>query len=122
MEDKMLTIESKKNKLNLKTGDLKSQFAELDRQFHEMLKDLNQDPTYEDNRLSTYNPLQIVCGFEQRGLQKMKEVSKEDMMSNSEGLRKLLANMLAQCRPGVLTNEDMEQLSGINGREMRHMV
>jgi hypothetical protein len=115
----MKNIDANKIKLSLKGHTLKEQFAALDRQFNELLRDLDQEPLYEDNRLSTYRPVQIARCFEQKGLQRVREVSTQEMMDNSEGLRKLLANMLSQCRPGVLSQDDMEQMSGINGREMR---
>lgn len=116
----MEAIDSKKIKITLKGGlNLKEKFEDLDRQFSELLQDLNQESPYDDNRLSTYSPIQIICGFEPKGLQQIKEVSTQEMMNNSEGLRKLLANMLSQCQPGMLSHEDVEQLSGINGREMR---
>lgn len=118
----MQALESKKTVLNLKKGDLKSQFEALELQFHNLLKEITVEPTYEDNRLSTYNPLEIVSGFEKQGLQKIKEVSRDEMLGNSEGLRKLLANMLSQCRPGALSREDVDQMTGINGREMRQSL
>lgn len=115
----METIDTNKIKLNLTGHSLKEQFEALDKQFNEFLQDLAQESIYEDNRLSTYRPVQITRCFEPKGLQRVREVSTQEMMDNSEGMRKLLANMLSQCRPGVLSDEDMEQMSGINGREMR---
>jgi hypothetical protein len=75
--------------------------------------------TFDDNELRTLSPLDVVRYFEQRGLDKVHEVSKSEMQNNDDGLKKLLANMLQHCRPGVLSDEDVDQLSGINGREMR---
>jgi hypothetical protein len=40
------------------------------------------------------------------------------MMSDSNGFNKLLANMFAHCEPGTLSDEDINQISGINGRDI----
>ena len=99
--------------------NLKDQFVALDQEFTEFLKELSHDPLYENTHLSTYNPLQIVKGFEPRGLQCVREIGTEEMMIDSGGMKKLLANMLSHCRPGALRDDDVEQMAGINGREMR---
>jgi hypothetical protein len=66
----------------------------------------------------TYSPLDAISSFEQTGLQAIKEVSREEMFNNNDGIKKLLANMLSLCQPGSLSAEDVEHLSGINGREI----
>lgn len=110
--------------LTLPTNEasLKDKMAELDHEFKGFLGGLKFRKGLEDNSLKTFSPLDVVSDFEQRGLQRVKEVSKSEMLRNEDGMRKLLANMLQHCRPGVLSDEDVEQLSGINGREARGAV
>ena len=98
-------------------ANLKNKMAELDEEFKDFLSGLRFRRDFVDNELKTFSPLDMVAGFEQRGLQRVHEVTKPEMQSNEDGMRKLLANMLHQCRPGSLSDEDVEQLSGINGRE-----
>lgn len=100
-------------------ANLKDKMAELDAEFKDYLSGLKFVKRFDDNDLKTFSPLDVVCHFEQRGLGKVHEVSKAEMKNNDDGLKKLLANMLQHCRPGVLTDDDVDQLSGINGREMR---
>lgn len=103
-------------------ANLAGKMAELDEEFKDFLSDLKFRRDFVDNDLKTFSPLDVVVDFEQRGLQKVREVSKSEMLNNEDGMRKLLANMLHQCRPGVLSDEDVEQLSGINGREVRGLA
>lgn len=70
------------------------------------------------DKLHTYSPLDAVMDFELRGISRVAEVDREGMMGNEMGMKKLLANMLAACQPGALSEEDVAQLSGINGREL----
>ena len=112
----------KLDKLNSKKAniDLKSRFEALDVEFQDVMADLAFVKNLEsDTQMSTFSPLEVVEDFEQRGLQRVKEVSHDEMLNDDGGMRKLLANMLSQCRPGALSQDDVEQLSGINGREMR---
>lgn len=95
---------------------LKEKMAEVDQEFSEFLADLTFTKSHD---LQTFSPLDAVQDFELRGLQRVEEVSRDEMMADDAGMRKLLANMLAQCKPGLLSQEDLEQLSGINGRDLR---
>lgn len=110
-----------KNFMNqeMNPANLKDKMAELDKEFKDYLSDLKFVKRFDDNELKTFSPLDVICDFEQRGLDRVHEVSKAEMKNNEDGLKKLLANMLQHCRPGVLSDEDVDQLSGINGREMR---
>lgn len=105
-----------------KEFNLTEKMAELDHEFKDFMQGLKFVKVYDDDRLQTYSPLEAVSDFEQRGIQKIREVNSDEMMNNEDGMRKLLANMLNHCRPGLLDQEDMEQLSGINGREARGSV
>ena len=75
-----------------------------------------------DMKMRTFSPLNMVHDFTQRGINKVEEVSFDEMMANQEGMQKLLANMLAQCSPDSLSAEDTEFLSGINGRKAQARV
>lgn len=99
-------------------GSLKEEFDRLNIEFKEFLKNLTSAGEAQDSHLSTYNPLDIVSGFEPRGLQRVDEIDTDEMLANEKGLKKLLANMLSHCKPGTLNEEDVEILSGINGREV----
>lgn len=101
-----------------KKGSLKEEFDRLHVEFKEFLKNLTSSGEIQDSHLSTYNPLDIVSGFEPRGLQRVDEIGTEEMLANEKGLKKLLANMLSHCKPDALNEEDVEILSGINGREV----
>jgi hypothetical protein len=98
--------------------NLKEKLAVLDGEFKDFLQGLKYSKTFPGAELQTFSPVDALCDFEQHGLQKLREVSSEEIMQNEDGLKKLLANMLQHCRPGVLSNEDVDQLSGINGREI----
>ena len=101
-----------------KKESLKEEFDRLNVEFKEFLRNLTSSGDIQDSHLSTYSPLDIVSEFEPRGLQTVREVSADEMLANESGLKKLLANMLSHCKPEALSKEDVEMLSGINGREM----
>ena len=88
-----------------------------DRDFKNFLEGLKFVRKFSEDQMATFSPLDVISDFEHRGLQRLSELSPDEMMGNESGLKKLLANMLQQCRPGSLTNDDVDQLSGINGRE-----
>jgi hypothetical protein len=69
--------------------------------------------------LGTFSPLNAVSEFTPRGIQAIEEISREEMLKQDRAFHKLLANMLYHCQPGALTDDDMEQISGINGRELQ---
>lgn len=98
-------------KTNLK---LKEQMDNLNVEFDEFLKELTFTKEHD---LRTFSPLDAVQSFELQGLQRISEPTRDEVLANDHGMRKLLANMLAHCQPGLLSEEDMEQLSGINGRQ-----
>lgn len=98
---------------------LQEKLAEVDEEFKTFLNGLKFIKEFSETELHTFSPLDVVGSFQQRGLQRVREVGREEMVNNNDGMRKLLANMLHQCRPGMLSEDDVEQLSGINGREMR---
>lgn len=106
-----MNITSKKSQLSQDIDAINVEFED----FLKAMGALKED----ENNLQTYSPLEMVHDFEQRGLQKIKEVSHDEMLNDDDGLRKLLANMLAQCKPGALSDTDIERLGGINGREVR---
>jgi len=103
------------NRTFLAISGLNDSLAAVDNEFKDFLGGLAFKKAH---GVSTYSPLDAVEGFEQRGLQQVREVSSKEMMKDGDALQKLLANMLAHCKPGQLSDEDLEQLSGINGREV----
>lgn len=105
-------------KVKNKKITLKFDMDALDLEFKDFLKQLSYEKFFEDNKLHTYSPLDEVGRFEQRGVQRVHEISRAEMLENSNGMKKLLANMLSQCKPDALTPEDVEHLSGINGRDL----
>ena len=104
-------------------GELTQKMSKLENEFRHFMAGLKYVHDFSDaesdDRLSTFSPLDVISTFEHRGLQRVAEVSPEEMMNNENGLKKLLANMLHQCRPDALSSEDVDQLAGINGREVR---
>lgn len=99
--------------------DFQNKLKAIDVEFKEFLNSLTfKKSVGPEQHLKTFSPLDAVADFEFTGLQSIAEVSHRDMLDNGDGLRRLLANMMSQCRPGSLNDEDMEHLSGINGREM----
>jgi hypothetical protein len=57
-----------------------------------------------------------LSAFSLRGRQGVREVSPAEMLGHTAGLHKLLANMLAVCKPGALSEEELACLSHLNGR------
>ena len=99
-------------------SNLSTKLSQVDEEFKDFLSDLTHDNEHGSDKLTTFSPLDAVADFDKRGLQAIAEVSKDEMLADDNGMRKLLTNMLAQCRPGSLSDEDIAQLSGINGREV----
>lgn len=99
--------------------DFQGKIEAIDMEFKEFLSSLTfKKSVGPEQNLTTFSPLDAVADFEFKGLQSIAEVSHSAMLDNNDGMRRLLANMMSQCRPGSLNDEDMEHLSGINGREM----
>lgn len=99
--------------------DFQEKLKTIDVEFKEFLGSLTfKKSVGPEQNLTTFSPLDAVADFELKGLQGVAEVSHSDMLDNNDAMRRLLANMMAQCRPGSLNDEDIEHLSGINGREM----
>ena len=88
------------------------------REFGDVFQELVFNKGYSEEKLSTFSPLDSLDAVTKSSTARSGEVGREDMMANEAGMRKLLANMLQQCKPGLLSESDMEQLSGINGREV----
>lgn len=86
--------------------------------FTAYLQQMEYLKTFGQNELKTYSPLDQVGHFEQNVLQSIREVSQQEMISDTQAIKRLLANMLVHCQPGSLDAEDVQQLSGINGREI----
>ncbi|OVE81337.1 hypothetical protein BVY03_03900 [bacterium K02(2017)] len=108
-------------KTGLKTIEAKpfeNKLKAVDEEFKDFLNGLSFKKDIEHDKLKTFSPLDAVANFEQRGLQAVKEPSSEEMLANDIGFTKLLANMLAECKPGALSDDDLNQFSGINGREV----
>lgn len=104
-----------KRQSNIPTFNLTEQMLAVETEFHNLLGQLTFK---KEHQLQTYSPLDAVQGFQFKGLQQVAEPTRNEMLENETGMHKLLANMLAHCRPGLLSQEDVDQLSGINGREM----
>lgn len=100
------------------TSELNNRLSEVDAEFGDILSLLGVERDLNDGMLTTFSPLDALCDFEKQGLQAVPEVSKDEMFENNDAMKKLLANMLAQCSPGSLSDEDLVQISGINGREV----
>lgn len=98
--------------------NLSSRLADVDEEFRDYLTGLSFRKEMAHEKLSTFSPLEAVEDFEMRGLFAIAEPTRDEMLANEQGFSKLLANMLNQCRPGALSQDDVEQLSGINGREL----
>jgi predicted flavoprotein YhiN len=102
-----------KNKVSLK-----DRLNDVDKEFKEFLSELTYKKEVGGEKLKTFSPLDAVSSFEKRGLQSIEEVSRDEMFNNNRAMNKILANMLNQCQPGSLSEEDYTQISGINGREV----
>lgn len=106
-----------KNPVAITASELSRKILALNDEFRDYLANIFYTKVVGGDKM-TYSPLAAVLTFEQHGLQAVKEVSREEMFSDNDGMKKLLANMLSLCQPGSLSDEDMEHLSGINGREI----
>lgn len=112
----MKTLHPNNQLVNLKT--LGEKLTDIDLEFKDVLASLIYQEGIGHEKLKTFSPLDEVAHFELRGIQAVPEVKRDEMLANDEGFSKLLANMLNQCRPGALSDEDYTQISGINGREI----
>lgn len=97
---------------------LDQRLADIDQEFKDFMGELVFKKEIGPENLKTFSPLDAVAGFSQKGLSALAEVNREEMIQNDDGFKKLLANMLGHCRPGALSDDDLEQISGINGREL----
>lgn len=99
-------------------SELNGKLMEIDNEFKDFLASLTHDKQFGPDKLKTFSPLDAVLDFQCEGLQAIAEVSKDEMMNDDNGMRKLLANMIGQCNPEALSEADLIQLSGINGRDV----
>ncbi len=99
-------------------NELNGKLMEIDNEFKDFLASLTHDKHFGSDKLKTFSPLDAVLDFECQGLQAISEVNKDEMMNNDNGMRKLLANIIGQCNPDALSEADLIQLSGINGRDI----
>lgn len=106
-----------KNTVSITSSELSRRILALNDEFRDYLANIFYAKVVGSDKM-TYSPLDAVNTFEQHGLQALKEVSREEMFNDNDGMKKLLANMLSLCQPGSLSQEDVEHLSGINGREI----
>lgn len=106
-----------KNPVAITASELSRKILALNDEFRDYLASIVYAKVVGGDKV-TYSPLDAISTFEQHGLQAVKEVSWEEMFDNNNGMKRLLANMLSLCQPGCLSDEDMEHLSGINGREI----
>ena len=97
---------------------LSEKLNQVDAEFKNMMSEFKVDRVYGHENMSTFSPLDAVCDFEHRGLQSVAEPTRDEMMADGEGFMKLMANMMAACKPGALSDEDLQQITGINGREV----
>lgn len=109
---------STKLKLIEVQSELNGKLIEIDNEFKYFLAGLTHDKHFGADKLKTFSPLDAVLDFQCEGLQAISEVSKDEMMNNDDGMRKLLANMIGQCNPDALSEADLIHLSGINGRDV----
>lgn len=106
------------NHVKIESSSLTSKLNAIDNEFKDFLSGLAFKREFGHDKLKTFSPIDAVEDFEMRGLSRVKEPSRNEMLSNEKGFNKLLANMLAQCQPGSLSDEDLIQITGINGREV----
>lgn len=104
-----------KRQSDIPSFNLTEQMQAAENEFHTLLANLTFK---KDHQLQTYSPLDAVQGFQINAAKQTPEATRAEMIGNEMGMRKLLANMLAHCKPGLLSQDDVDQLSGINGREM----
>lgn len=102
----------------IKTSSLSDQLSQVDDEFRSFMQDLSFKKEGLHDKLRTFSPLDAVESFEHKGIHAVAEVSRDEMLANENGFTRLLANMLAQCKPGALSDDDLNQITGINGREM----
>ena len=109
------------NKLQLVkiTTGLNDKLSDIDNEFKDFLAGLTYQRQDLPDKLKTFSPLDAVADFEQTGLQAVPEITREEMLSQETSFNKLLANMLSQCKPDALSEDDYNQISGINGREVQ---
>lgn len=100
------------------TRSLNDKLNDVEDEFRLFMKDLSFKRDSFHDKLKTFSPLDAVEDFEHRGLQALAEVTRDEMLANDNGFNKLLANMLAECKPGALSDDDLVQITGINGREI----
>lgn len=106
------------NPVKIESLSLTSKLQAVDEEFKDFLSGLAFKREFGHDKLGTYSPLDAVEDFELRGLGRVAEPTRNEMLSNEKGFHKLLANMLAQCQPGSLSDDDLLQITGINGREI----
>ena len=97
---------------------LNSKLDAVDTEFKGFLDQLVFKKGQSHHKMKTFSPLDAV-DFEHKGLHAVPEVGRDEMTSNDDAMKKLLANMLGQCKPGALSDEDLTQISGINGRDVQ---
>ncbi|EKD50990.1 MAG: hypothetical protein ACD_62C00373G0002 [uncultured bacterium] len=102
----------------LNEESLQSKLEKVDEEFKDYLDTLSFRRDLGGDKLKTFSPIDAVEDFEQDGIFAVREITREEMMAQDTSFNKLLANMLQQCKPGALSDEDVNQISGINGREM----
>ena len=102
----------------IESKSLNDKLATIDEEFKDYLSTLVFRRDFVEEDLRTFSPLNAVMDFEPRGLQAIEEVTREEMLQHDSAFHKLLANMLYHCKPGSLTADDVEQIAGINGREI----
>ncbi|MBU0505730.1 MAG: hypothetical protein ABII18_13910 [bacterium] len=95
-----------------------TKLEKVDDEFKDFLTGLSYKRDFAPEQLKTFSPIDTVEEFEQNGIQALKEVTRDEMLQENQGFNKLLANMLAQCQPGALSDEDLNHITGINGREV----
>lgn len=100
------------------TDNLSNKLANIDAEFKDFLSTLVFKREQAPEQLKTFSPLDAVEDFEHRGLNAVAEVTRDEMLNNDNAFNKLLANMLGQCNPGALSDDDLQQITGINGREV----
>jgi hypothetical protein len=75
-------------------------------------------PEFRPTELGPFSPLDALLDFVCDEASIVDEPDCRMMMRDEGGFRKLLANMFALCEPDALSEEDIQQLSGINGRDI----
>lgn len=109
---------SQKKLKKIEATSLSEQLSAVDEEFKGFLASLIYKREFGPENLKTFSPLDAVANFEHQGIQAVREPTREEMMAHDTGFKKLLANMLNHCRPGALSDDDYNLISGINGREV----